>query len=49
MKDLINKNEEIEDVSKYGEFVSTYFAWVGLDKQKEKVKELEKMTKNKKK
>lgn len=34
-----------EDATKYGEFISTYFAWVSLPQQKEKVEELEKITK----
>ena len=34
-----------EDNTKYGEFISSYFAWVSLPKQKERVKELDKMTK----
>ena len=33
-----------EDSTKYGEFISSYFAWVGLDKQKEIVNRLENMT-----
>lgn len=36
-----------EDTTKYGEFVSSYFAWIPLPKQKERAEELEKMTKNK--
>ena len=36
-----------EDTTKYGEFVSSYFAWIPLPKQKERAKELEQMTKNK--
>ena len=36
-----------EDTTKYGEFISTYFAWVSLPKQKEKVEELENITKKK--
>ena len=46
-----NKNLEIavhevgEDNTKYGEFISTYFAWIPLSKQKEKAREMEKMTK----
>lgn len=36
---------EIEDATKYGEFVSSYFAWLTLDKQKTKAKEMEEMTK----
>lgn len=45
-----NKNMEIaihevgEDNTKYGEFISTYFAWIPLSKQKEKAREIEKMT-----
>lgn len=35
-----------EDGTKYGEFISSYFAWIPLPKQKEKVEEFEKMTKN---
>ena len=34
-----------EDATKYGEFVSSYFAWVSLPQQKEKVEELQEMTK----
>jgi len=38
--------EIAEDTTKYGEFVSSYFAWVGLDKQKEIVDRIENITKN---
>ena len=39
-------SEEVgEDATKYGEFISSYFAWVWLPDQKEKVKELENITK----
>ena len=42
--------EEVgEDATKYGEFISTYFAWVSLPEQKEKVKKLENITKKDKK
>ena len=42
--------EEVgEDSTKYGEFVSSYFAWIPLPEQKEKAKELQNMTKNDKK
>lgn len=34
-----------EDATKYGEFVSSYFAWVSLPEQKEKVEKLEDITK----
>lgn len=33
--------EEIEDATEYGEFISTYFAWVSLKEQKNKVDKLE--------
>ena len=36
-----------EDATKYGEFISSYFAWVSLPDQKEKVKRLEEITKDK--
>jgi len=37
-----------EDSTKYGEFISSYFAWLTLDRQKENAKEMERMTKKKK-
>ena len=40
--------KEVEDATKYGEFVSSYFAWLTLEKQKENAKAMEKMTKNEK-
>ena len=45
----IGVSEVGEDATKYGEFVSTYFAWVSLPQQKEKVEELENITKKKEK
>lgn len=36
---------EIEDTTKYGEFVSSYFAWLTLDRQKKTAKKLENITK----
>lgn len=44
-KDEDNVNEVGEDATKYGEFVSSYFAWIPLPKQKERANELDKMTK----
>ena len=45
-----NRVHEVgEDSTKYGEFISSYFAWVSLPNQKEKVEELEKMKKKDKK
>ena len=37
-----------EDATQYGEFVSTYFAWVPLPKQKEKAEKMANMTQNEK-
>ena len=37
-----------EDATQYGEFVSTYFAWIPLPDQKEKADEMAKMTKKSK-
>lgn len=33
-----------EDATQYGEFVSSYFAWVPLPEQKEKAKKMAQMT-----
>lgn len=41
IKKEIRKMEETEDVTKYGEFVSSYFAWLTLEQQKKKVKKME--------
>lgn len=42
-------NEVGEDTTKYGEFISSYFAWVSLPEQKDKVEKLEDVTKKRKK
>lgn len=42
-------DKEIEDSTKYGEFVSSYFAWLTLDGQKERAESLAEMTKEKRK
>ena len=34
-----------EDSTKYGEFISSYFAWLTLERQKENTKKLESITK----
>lgn len=44
-KDKIGNIEETEDVTKYGEFVSSYFAWLTLEHQKQNAKNMEDMTK----
>ena len=42
-----DKNVEVgEDATQYGEFVSSYFAWVPLAKQKERAKDMENITKD---
>ena len=38
--------EKGEDATKYGEFISSYFAWIPLPQQKEIVKKLENITKD---
>ena len=44
-----NKKENIEDATKYGEFICSEFGWSSLKKQKERAEELENNTKRKKK
>ncbi len=44
MKEEIGDMEAIEDVTKYGEFVSSYFAWLTLEHQKKQAKDMENMT-----
>lgn len=34
-----------EDTTKYGEFISSYFAWVSLPEQKAKAEKMQNMTK----
>lgn len=47
-KQIRATSEEVgEDATKYGEFISSYFAWISLPDQKEKVEELENITKKK--
>lgn len=47
----INNMDELikDDATMYGEFVSSYFAWIPLKKQKERAEELEEMTTKKRK
>ena len=42
-----NDDDNIEDKTKYGEFVSSYFAWLTLEGQKERASELNDITKKK--
>lgn len=46
MKKEKRKNQKniVEDTTKYGEFVSSYFAWKTLDEQKEIVNKLSNIT-----
>lgn len=44
MKEEIGNMEQAEDVTKYGEFVSSYFAWLTLEQQKKQAKDMENMT-----
>ena len=45
--ELEEKYEVGEDSTKYGEFISSYFAWISLPNQKERAEELHNMTKGK--
>ena len=50
-KENFNNSKEVEvggDATKYGEFISSYFAWVSLPEQKKKVEKLENVTKSNK-
>ena len=47
-KEEIGNLEQYEDDTKYGEFVSSYFAWIPLPSQKEKAKKMVNMTKKEK-
>lgn len=44
-KDKHGEIIENEDTTRYGEFISSYFAWIPLNKQKRRAEELEKITK----
>ena len=49
-KEVPNFDIEVgEDATQYGEFISSYFAWIPLPKQKERAEELDNMTKGQKK
>lgn len=39
------KNEHNEEVTKHGEFISSYFVWLTPEKQKKRAKEIDNMTK----
>lgn len=42
------KKERGEDATKYGEFISSFFAWKTIDRQREIAKKLEDITKEEK-
>ena len=47
MEDKNNNPEKFEigeDATKYGEFISTYFAWISPEEQKKKVEKLQNIT-----
>ena len=46
--DFTSSKEIGEDATQYGEFMSSFFGWVSLDKQKEETHRLENITKDKK-
>ena len=49
-KKIRETSEEVgEDSTKYGEFVSSYFAWISLPEQKENAERLQNITKRKEK
>lgn len=44
-----NKNKNKKNTTQYGEFIPSYYAWIGTDKQKDIANRLEKITKQKNK
>lgn len=42
------KRPETENSTKYGEFISSFFGWLPISKQKERADELNEMTKKSK-
>ena len=49
-KDQKQTHPEVgEDATQYGEFVSSYFAWISLPEQKENAERLQNITKRKEK
>lgn len=41
----MEKIDHVEDTTKYGEFISSYFAWLTPERQKKRAKEIDDMTK----
>jgi len=49
-ENIINvKDENVEDTTLYGEFISTFHGWVSQEEQKKEVDKLENITKTRKK
>ena len=48
VKEEIGNIEEYEDVTKYGEFVSSFFGWISLEEQKRNARIMEDITKKNK-
>lgn len=47
INDTYRREKRIEDSTVYGEFIPSEFGWVTPQKQKEKAKEMERITKKK--
>ena len=47
-KKNLKKDDRKENTSLYGEFITSYFAWIPLPNQKEKAKKMVNMTKKEK-
>ena len=39
-----NSCEQIENSTKYGEFIFSYFGWITIDEQKKRAEKMENMT-----
>jgi len=48
VNDTYNKSNTDDDVTQYGEFISSFHHWIPLDEQKNIAKSLDDMTKDKK-
>ena len=44
----MDADEHVEDTTKYGELISSYFAWLTPERQKKRAKEIDDMTKQQK-
>lgn len=42
----MEENNKDDNVTRYGEFITSYFAWLPIGKQKERAEELNKITKD---